>query len=178
MKALVLLAGCCLGFLVACGGDDDEVESEAPMTITVESVAFNEGEPIPEVYSCKGRNVSPPLSWSGAPDDAAALALVVDDPDAPRGTYTHWVVLDIDPSTTAIDEGEVPAGATQAQNSAGGASYTGPCPPSGTHRYRFTVYALSMPTGLGDGASLEEALESISTNAIAQGTLTGTFAAR
>ena len=177
MKRLALLAAAPLVLLGACGDDGSEVESEAPMTITVESAAFSEGAPIPDVYSCRGRDVSPPLSWSGAPEDAAALALVVDDPDAPRGTYTHWVVLDIDPATTTVDEGSVPAGATQAKNSAGNAEYMGPCPPSGTHRYRFTVYALSMPTGLGDGADLGEALGAISSNAVAQGRLTGTFAA-
>ncbi|MCI0688571.1 MAG: YbhB/YbcL family Raf kinase inhibitor-like protein [Sporichthyaceae bacterium] len=141
------------------------------------STAFAEGEPIPSVYSCRGRDVSPPLAWSGIPSDAAALALVVDDPDAPRGTFTHWVVVDFPPSTAALAEGEVPSGGIQAVNSAGDARYLGPCPPSGTHRYRFTVYALSERLGLEAGAGLQEAQRAITEGAIAQGTLTGTFAA-
>lgn len=169
--------GILAALLAGCGDDDSEVESEAPVSITVTSSAFGEGSPIPEVYSCRGRNVSPPLEWSGAPVDAAALALVVDDPDAPRGTYTHWVVLDIERSATSVPEGSVPAGGVEATNSAGDAGYAGPCPPSGTHRYRFTIYALSGRTGFADGAKLNEALDQISQKAIARGTLTGTFAA-
>lgn len=145
-------------------------------SIGVTSTAFAEGAPIPAVYSCRGRNVSPPLAWSGGPTEAAALALVVDDPDAPRGTYTHWVVLDISPAVTSVGEGAVPAGAVQARNSAGEARYTGPCPPSGIHHYRFSVYALSKPLGLADGISLGIAIRAISEHAIAKGTLTGTFA--
>lgn len=162
--------------VAGCGGNGGEVESTAPAAITVTSAAFAEGAPIPELYSCRGQNVSPPLAWSGVPAAAAALALVVDDPDA-AGTYTHWVVLDVPATTTAIDEGTVPAGAAQATNSAGKASYAGPCPPSGTHHYRFTVYALSEPLGLGAGTALDDAQRAIAERAIAQGTLTGTFAA-
>lgn len=172
------IAGFGLALLVAgCGGNGGEVESTAPAAITVTSEAFTEGAPIPEVYSCRGRNVSPPLAWSGVPAAAAALALVVDDPDAPRGTFTHWVVTDIDPGTDSIGEGEVPTGGIQAKNSAGNAAYMGPCPPSGTHRYRFTVYALSERLGLAPGADLDAAQSAIAERALAQGTLTGTFAA-
>ncbi|HKA68316.1 MAG TPA: YbhB/YbcL family Raf kinase inhibitor-like protein [Actinomycetes bacterium] len=172
------VAGFALALLSAgCGGNGGEVESTAPAAITVTSQAFAEGEPIPQLYSCRGRNVSPPLSWSGVPAQASALALVVDDPDAPRGTFTHWVVADFAPTVTSLGEGEVPPGGVQAKNSAGNPLYTGPCPPSGTHRYRFTVYALSDRTGLTGGADLDEAQRAIADHAIAQGTLTGTFAA-
>lgn len=172
------IAGFALALLLAgCGGNGGEVNSTAPAAITVTSAAFGEGEPIPTVYSCRGRNVSPPLSWSGIPADASALALVVDDPDAPRGTFTHWVVVDFAPTTTSLGEGEAPPGGIQAKNSAGNPRYMGPCPPSGTHRYRFTVYALSDRTGLKDGSGLDEAQRAIADHAIAQGTLTGTFAA-
>lgn len=165
-----------VAMLLGCG-DDGGAGTDAPESIAVTSPAFDEGEPIPEVYSCRGRNVSPPLAWSGVPADAAALALIVDDPDAPRGTYIHWVVADIDAGTTSVAERAVPSGGVQAENSGGAARYTGPCPPSGTHRYRFTVFALSAPTGLADGAPLDEALEAIGANAISQGTLVATFAA-
>ena len=117
------------------------------------------------------------MAWT---DDAArqpaAWALVVDDPDAPAETFVHWVVLDIPPATRSIAAGSVPAGATQAMNSAGSAAYAGPCPPSGTHHYRFTVYALSAPTGLPDGAATEDAIAKIRSAAQAAGRLVGIFA--
>jgi Raf kinase inhibitor-like YbhB/YbcL family protein len=129
----------------ACGGDEEVSPPEMvePQQITVTSPAFAEGEPIPDNDTCDGANVSPPLAWTGVPGDARNIALVVDDPDAPSGTFTHWVVLDLATGVTGSEEGSVPTGGVQAQNSTGRASYLGPCPPSGTHRYRFTVYALS-----------------------------------
>jgi Raf kinase inhibitor-like YbhB/YbcL family protein len=142
--------------------------------ITVTSSAFADGEPIPARFSCDGAGVSPPLAWQGVPPDAQAVALVVDDPDAPRGTFVHWVVLDIDPSVTSVDEAGVP-GNVQARNSAGDPTYFGPCPPKGTHHYRFTVYALSAATGLTPGAKLDEALKAIDKAATAQGRLVGTY---
>ncbi len=162
--------------IVGCGDDDGErVDSTATVSIAVTSTAFTEGSEIPTLHSCEGEDVSPPLAWSGVPEAAATLALVVDDPDAPSGTYTHWVVLDADPAVTSVAEAAVPAGGVQALNSGGVAGYAGPCPPSGTHRYRFTIYALDEPTGLADGAPLADALSAVEAQAIAQGTLTGTF---
>ncbi|MEJ1105543.1 MULTISPECIES: YbhB/YbcL family Raf kinase inhibitor-like protein [unclassified Kribbella] len=147
----------------------------APSSITVTSRAFQDGGKIPKKYSCDGDDVSPPLAWKGLPTNLGAVALVVDDPDAPRGTFTHWVLLDLDPTTTSIAEGQVPTGAKQANNSAGRASYFGPCPPSGTHHYRFTVYALSEATGLPDGAKLDDALTAIDSRTLARGRLTGLY---
>src|SRR5262245_46282373 len=137
----------------ACSGSQsgDEPAVTAPTSITVTSTAFRDGGSIPTKYTCDGAGVSPPVAWTGTPGDAKALALVVDDPDAPRGTFTHWVLLDLDPAVASIQEGTTPTGAKQANNSAGKASYAGPCPPSGTHHYRFTVYALSEATNLADG---------------------------
>ena len=170
-----LLLVCCLA---GCG--DDETSSPAtgdtPVTIDVTSAAFGEGEPVPVRYTCDGDELSPPLAWSDVPSDAAALALVVDDPDAPSGTFTHWVVLDIPLATTSSEEGGVPAGGVQAESSTGSAAYAGPCPPSGTHHYRFTVVALDAETGLAVGAPLDQALEAVDEHAVARGTLTGTYA--
>ncbi len=142
--------------------------------ITVSSPAFEDGAAIPSEYTCEGADISPPLAWTGVPADAAALALVVDDPDAPSGTFTHWVVLDIPAGTDHVDEDSAPAGA-QARNSAGRASWFGPCPPGGTHHYRFTLHALSEATGLRDGVALGEALGAIQERSVAQGRLVGTF---
>jgi Raf kinase inhibitor-like YbhB/YbcL family protein len=164
----VLLAGC---------GGGSEVKSDAPTGITVTSTAFAADQPIPATYSCRGENVSPPLAWTGVPDGAREIALVVDDPDAPNGTFTHWVLFGLPPATTSLEQGQVPSGARQAKNSRGHAAYDGPCPPSGTHHYRFTVYALEMPLDLADGAGKEEALDAIGKQATAQGRLVGTFAA-
>src|SRR5262249_14022917 len=128
--------------VAGCGGEPAEPAASAPSTIAVTSPAFAAGAPIPVEFSCRGANTSPPLSWPGVPGRAAALALVVDDPDAPHGTYRHWVVVDIPPGATSAPAGQPPGG-RQLPNSAGHARYDGPCPPSGTHHYRFTVYALS-----------------------------------
>jgi Raf kinase inhibitor-like YbhB/YbcL family protein len=148
----------------------------APHSIIVTSPAFRDGRPIPARFSCDGDNVSPPLAWQGVPSAAKAVALVVDDPDAPRGTFVHWVLLDLAPDTSSLAQGSVPTGATQATNSAGKATYFGPCPPSGTHHYRFTVYALTSATGLPTGANLNRALKAINSSAIARGQLVGTYA--
>jgi Raf kinase inhibitor-like YbhB/YbcL family protein len=153
-----------------------ETVVHAPDVITVRSPAFGEGGSIPARFSCEGDGQSPPLTWDGVPSGAKALALVVDDPDAPRKTFVHWVVLDLPAGTTGLDAGGLPPGAVQARNSAGHASYFGPCPPSGTHHYRFTVYALSKPTGLRDGAQLDQALRAVESTATAQGRLVGTYA--
>lgn len=169
-----------LAAATACGGGQPSTPEEsvvtAPDAMTVTSSAFRDGQPVPARYTCDGAGGSPPLAWVGVPGGAAALALVVDDPDAPRGTFVHWVVLDIPVETTAVDAGAVPSGGVQAQNTAGRASYYGPCPPSGTHHYRFTVYALSRRTGLSGGASLDQALSAIRSSATAQGRLVGTYA--
>jgi Raf kinase inhibitor-like YbhB/YbcL family protein len=163
--------------LAACAGAE-EVTTEVPNDIEVTSSAFAADEEIPDVYSCAGQDISPPLEWTGVPDDASELALVVDDPDAPRGTFTHWILFGLPPSTSSLEEDAVPAGAKQAKNSAGQAAYKGPCPPSGTHHYRFTVYAFDAPLELTDGADTDEALGAISEHAVAQGQLVGLFTAR
>jgi Raf kinase inhibitor-like YbhB/YbcL family protein len=162
----------------ACGRSStrEETAVHVPDVITVSSPAFREGHPIPPRFTCDGDGQSPPLAWDGVPADAASLALVVDDPDAPRRTFVHWVLLDIPVETRVLDANEVPSGAVQATNSAGHPAYFGPCPPSGTHHYRFTVYALSKRTGLRDGARLDQALRAVETTATAQGRLVGTYA--
>jgi Raf kinase inhibitor-like YbhB/YbcL family protein len=106
----------------------------------------------------------------------AEVALVVDDPDAPRGTYVHWVVTGLDPADGRLAEGTVPPGARQLPNSAGSAAWTGPCPPSGpAHHYRFTVYALQRPPEVADDADPEQAVEAIEAAATARGRLVATF---
>jgi Raf kinase inhibitor-like YbhB/YbcL family protein len=108
------------------------------------SPALSEGDPVPVQFTCDGDGISPPLSWSGLPEDTSELRLSLTDPDAPRGTFTHWLVTGIDPSSSGVDQGMVPAGGTEEGNSFGERAYGGPCPPrgGGSHRYIFTIEAL------------------------------------
>lgn len=161
----------------ACAGEKtgEEPTMSAAQVITVRSTGFADGEVMPSRFTCDGSGERPPLTWEGVPTEAAALALVVDDPDAPRGTFTHWVVLDMPVETTALDADALPSGAVQAENSGGRTSYYPPCPPSGVHRYRFTVYALARPTRLREGAALDSALRAVGSSAVASGRLVGTY---
>ena len=150
--------------------------ADLPDSIQV-TAPFSDGAAIPIRYSCDGDNVSPALTWSGVPAGTASLALVVDDPDAPGGTYVHWVLFAVPPSVTSLAEGAVAAGARQARNSAGHSRYDGPCPPRGKpHHYRFKVYALSEQLSAENGADTGDVLRSIEKAAIARGQVTGTFA--
>jgi hypothetical protein len=138
-------------------------------TIAVTSPAFEEGGTIPTRYTCDGADISPPLSWSGAPDGARAFALLVDDPDA-RG-FVHWAVADLTSS-------ELADGATEGiggRNSFRREGYGGPCPPSGSHRYVFTVFALSEPLALASGFSVDELRSAMDGKVIASGSLTATY---
>ena len=167
-----------LAGLTACssGGGAPRAERALPERIAVSSPAFAAGVAIPRRFTCEGENLSPPLGWSGVPTGTVEVALVVDDPDAPRGTYVHWVVVGIEPDRAELAEGTVPPGARQLRNSAGTATYTGPCPPSGPpHHYRFTVYALQRTADIASDASPEAAIEAIEAAAAARGRLVGTF---
>lgn len=141
------------------------------------SPAFGAGAAIPARFTCHGIDTPVPLTWTGVPHNAASVALVLDDPDAPGGTFTHWVVFNLPPSAGGIAGGNLPAGAAEARNSNGHAAYYGPCPPSGTHHYRFTVYAEPHRLPLRAGAPLGQALHTIQAGAVASGRLTGLFSA-
>lgn len=117
--------------------------------IKITSSAFKNKEYIPSKYTCDGMDVSPPLMIDNVPPKARALALIVDDPDAPRGTWVHWVAWNINPGTREIKEQSIPTGAVQGMNDFGNRDYGGPCPPSGTHRYFFKLYALDTALTLG-----------------------------
>jgi Raf kinase inhibitor-like YbhB/YbcL family protein len=151
-----------------CGGGNPAPPSDAgPADILVTSSAFADGATIPEEFTCHGAGSAPPVSWTGVPASAAALALVVVDPDA--HDYYHWVALDLAASSTSLDG---PA-RVEAHNSKGTTGWTPPCPPSGRHHYVFTVYALDAATGLASGVDTDQALDAIDEHAIAHGTLTG-----
>jgi Raf kinase inhibitor-like YbhB/YbcL family protein len=149
--------------------------STPPTTLTVTSPAFTEGGTIPAIYTCAGAGQMPAIAWSGDLRGAAAIAVFVDDPDAPIGTFVHLIVLDL-PATASSLGATLPAGARYGLNGAGRPGWTPPCPPSGTHHYRFSVYGLSAATGLGDGATATAARDAISAKAVVQGRLTGLVA--
>ena len=125
----------------------------------ISSPEFNNNSFIPKKFTCQGEDINPGLIIEGIPKEAKSLALIVDDPDAPIGTWVHWVVFDI-PVTNRIEENSIPG--KEGTNTAGKRPYHGPCPPSGTHRYFFKIYALDNTLNLGEGAAnkeLERAME-------------------
>lgn len=146
---------------------------EGKMKIT--SPVFQEGGTIPEKFSKNGQNVSPELRIEGIPAEAKGLALIVDDPDAPVGLFTHWLVWNLDPKTNDIAEGSAPNGSVQGKNDFGEIGYGGPQPPSGTHRYYFKVFALNRTLDLKAGAKRREVDAAMKGHVIAQGQLMGRY---
>jgi len=133
----VALAAILLTFSGAAGKEVTKMDA-----MTVESPAFKDNSTIPKQYTCDGKDINPPLVFRNIPPGARSLALIVDDPDAPAGIWVHWVLWNIDPGTTEIRENSVPTGALEGRNDFRRTIYGGPCPPSGTHRYFFKLYAL------------------------------------
>ena len=141
----------------------------------ITSSAFQESGNIPQKFSCDGSNVNPPLHFEGAPAAAKSLALIVDDPDAPSGLFAHWLVWNIDPKTSDIAENGVPQTGIQGTNDFGKTGYGGPCPPSGTHRYYFRIFALDQSLNIKPGAKRKELEATIRGHTIAQGELMGRY---
>ncbi len=134
---------------------------------------FNAGDAIPSRFTCDGNDVSPELAISGIPEEAATLALIMDDPDAPGGTWDHWIAYDIPPGTPIpADVGDV---GVPGLNSWGRTGYGGPCPPGGTHRYFFTVYALDISLDLPSGATKNEVLQAMRGHILTEAALMGTY---
>jgi Raf kinase inhibitor-like YbhB/YbcL family protein len=143
-------------------------------SLTVTSSAFKANEAIPSEYTCDGAEKSPPLSWSNVPAGAKSIAILVDDPDAPMGTFTHWIVTNIPPSETSLSAaGSLPQGATSAKNDKGASGYAGPCPPSGKHHYHFHVYALD--TTIAKPSGRAAFLKAIDGHVLADGELVATY---
>jgi Raf kinase inhibitor-like YbhB/YbcL family protein len=150
-------------------------EAGTMSTLTIASPAFKHNGSIPEKYTCDGADVNPPLVIEGAPPGAKSLALIVDDPDAPRGTWVHWVVWGMDPKTKEIKEESVPAGAKQGMNDFRKRNYGGPCPPSGTHRYFFKLYALDIAPELGPEATKAALEKAMTGHILAQAEIIGLY---
>lgn len=139
------------------------------------SSAFKNTEALPSQYTCDGNNISPPLQWEGAPAGTKSFALIVDDPDAPNKVWTHWVAYNIPASVTESPEGHAPSGSVQGMNDFGHARYGGPCPPSGSHRYFFRLYALDQPLALAKGATREDVEIAMRSHILEEAQLMGTY---
>ena len=140
----------------------------------ITSSAFQEGASIPSKFTCDSGDTSPPLQIAGVPAGAKSLALIVDDPDAPGGLFTHWMVWNISPQTNTIGEGNTPKG-VHGTNDFGKSSYGGPCPPSGTHRYYFKIFALDRDLDLPAGAKRNQLETAMKGHVVAQGELMGRY---
>jgi hypothetical protein len=151
------------------------------MAFTLASSAFNPGEPIPRQHTCEGDDQSPPLRWSGVPAGTKGFALIVDDPDAPAGTWVHWVLYDIPGNTSELTAGippeeSLPGGAKQGLNDFRKVGYGGPCPPPGKpHRYFFKLYALDSPTPLKPRMTKARVLRAIEGHVLGRAELMGTY---
>jgi Raf kinase inhibitor-like YbhB/YbcL family protein len=176
-SAMVLLGV----WITGCGAGGDRSANGKMMSIQISSTAFAEGQPIPAKYSCDGRDLSPPLKWTAAPAKTKSFALIADDPDAPVGTWVHWVLFDLPPDTTALEENTpksqyLPGGAKQGLNDFQRLGYGGPCPPPGKpHRYYFKLYALDAMAELKPGATKQDLLGAMDGHILAQGQLMGTY---
>jgi Raf kinase inhibitor-like YbhB/YbcL family protein len=175
LRLLVLLALCLLALPLA-------LLAQTGSRLTLSTSAFSPGGDIPEKFTCSGADLSPALTWSNVPLTTKTLALIVDDPDAPSGTFTHWVLYNQPPGAQGLQEGvpgtaQLPGGTLQGMNSAHSVGYHGPCPPPGKpHRYYFKLYALDSRLDLQSGANKSELEQAIQGHILAQAEYMGRFA--
>lgn len=172
--------------LLSCTGRQPPIAQPAStpkqdkVEIKLTSAAFKDGESIPRPYTCDGVNISPPLEWSGVPRTAKTIAIVCDDPDAPGGTWVHWVLYNLPADNIGLVENlpateSLKAGGFQGKNDFGKIGYGGPCPPSGTHRYFFRIYALDSELPVKAGATKAELMKAMDDHVVSQGQLMGTY---
>ena len=152
------------------------------MPFELTSTAFANGDPIPVKYSCDGEDISPPLAWADPPKGTQSFALIMDDPDAPVGTWDHWIVFNIPANTYGLEEdlpitgiNQVPEFISIAKNSWSRNDYGGPCPPGGTHRYFFKLYALDIILSLDENADKSQVLAAMEGHILAEAELMGTY---
>ena len=156
------------------------MQADYHSSMNITSPSFENGQPIPVEYSCKGSDISPPLEWSDVPSNAVTLALICDDPDAPMGTWVHWVYFDIPAGKNGLPQGvdnsDMPAiGGVQGKNSWRKNGYGGPCPPGGTHRYFFKLFAVDSELRLAPTSNKAKVLKALEGHVIDEAQLMGTF---
>ena len=172
MKTLLGVAMVALTLITSTGRA--KIPQEQAMKLS--SPDFSDGGNIPEGFTCEGKDVSPTLTIAGVPKEAKSLALIVDDPDAPRGSFTHWLMWNIVPTLTEIVGNKPPAHAVQGVNEFGKSKYSGPCPPSGVHRYYFRLYALDTNVALPPKSKRKAVDSAIKGHILAEATLMGRYA--
>jgi len=178
MKIIVALLALFSSFYIS--AQNETKLGGGKMEITFRSTAFKEGEFIPKKYTCDGENVSPPLEWNGIPAATKSIALICDDPDAPMGTWVHWVVFNIPASANKLNEKisshkVLEDGTAQGNNDFRKIGYGGPCPPGGIHRYFFKIYALDKRVELAPGAIKKELIKEMEGHILAEGKLMGKY---
>ena len=180
-KIIILVAAAML--LASCKDTEQnntKKQGEKKMDIKITSSAFKDGDMIPSKYTCDGKNISPPLQWDNVPVETKSIALICDDPDAPMGTWVHWVLFDLSPQTKQLPEA-VPTDETLADGTRQGVTdfgttgYGGPCPPGGTHRYFFKIYALDKAIDSVSVIDKKELLKKMERHILAQGQLMGKY---
>ena len=151
------------------------------MALSITSTAFEDGKRIPKKYTCESDDISPALAWSDVPPEAKSLAIIMDDPDAPMGVFTHWVLFNVPSDLSSLDEAQATTerlgnGAIHGINDFGRTGYGGPCPPPGpTHRYFFTIYALDTSLSLKPRSTKQQVLAAIKGHVLAEARLVGTY---
>lgn len=190
MRKVILIFALCAVAAVSCRSAKQQSADTTPtnagkgatdMAMSIMSPAFTDGSAIPKKYSCDGSDLSPPLSWTGVPANAKSLTLIMDDPDAPMGTWVHWVMWNIPPNMTSLPEGiskdgSLSDGSKQGKNSWPKTGYGGPCPPTGKpHRYFFKLYALDTLLTISENANSATLQNAMSGHVIAQAQTMGTY---
>ena len=177
----VLFATAMLGCLVTASGAD-KTNPQKVMSLQINSTAFSEGQPIPAKYSCAGSDISPPLQWTNTPANTKSFALIADDPDAPVGTWVHWVLYDLPANATGLPEDvaktqTISSGAKQGMNTWPRLGYGGPCPPRGlgVHHYHFRLYALDTDLNLAPRVTRKQLESATKGHILAQAELVGTY---
>ncbi|WP_329259647.1 YbhB/YbcL family Raf kinase inhibitor-like protein [Streptomyces sp. NBC_01478] len=179
-RIVIVAVAAVLGSVAGCGGDGGGSRVPAPSAsqrIAVTSTAFAQGGTVPRRYTCDGEGVSPPLAFAGVPANAAELVVLLEDPDAPNGTFTHWLMWGVPPHDTRLTAGSALRGATEGRNGFKKIGYGGPCPPQGAepHHYVFSVYATDQKLALATDASPDDVRHALTGHTLASGTLTGRY---
>jgi len=168
------------GFEALQAKDQINAKIKGGKTMEIKSSSFNHEDMIPAKYTCDGANISPPLSWSGAPEKTKSFTLICDDPDAPVGLWVHWVIFDIPATVNSLPEKvsrqeEIPGLGKNGKNTSGHLGYDGPCPPGGTHRYYFKLYALDTMLNLKAGLTKDELLKAMKGHVLEEAQLMGRY---
>jgi len=172
---LILILGVVIFFFWQKGQKPKEEKMELPEIMEISSPAFENNSQIPQRYTCDGEDINPSLEIKYIPEETKSLVLIIDDPDAPMGTFLHWLVFNISPDVSLIEENSLPVGAIQGKNDFGKENYGGPCPPSGEHHYFFKIYALNKKLDLSSGSKLKEVEKEMEGHILDQAQLVGLY---